>query len=268
MIGTATYAELARRAAKSPPRVAIVLGSGLGNVVRAVQQDCRVAYSNVPGFPTTTVAGHSGLLTLGDWAGKRVLVFEGRFHFYEGHDWNQVVKPMRVAADLGVQTVLLTNAAGGIHPELEPGSLMAIRDHIEWTRPACWRLPGPGGLGGTRPSPYAGHLLRLAEHAGLLAGIPIRTGTYAMVTGPCYETPAEIRALQVWGADAVGMSTAREAQAAFERGLACLGISCIANRAAGLSATPLTHQEVLEGMRATSKRLAKVLEQVLRLLPN
>jgi purine-nucleoside phosphorylase len=143
---------------------------------------------------------------------------------------------------------------------------MALRDHLEWTRPYAWRHPGPGGLGPARPSPYSPRLLALLGRAAEGLNLDLPQGVYAQVTGPCYETPAEVRALKAWGADAVGMSTAREIQAGVEAGLECAAVSCITNRAAGLSAEPLDHEEVLATAAAQSARLTELLERVLTLL--
>jgi purine-nucleoside phosphorylase len=137
---------------------------------------------------------------------------------------------------------------------------MAIRDHLEWTRPYCWREPGPGGLGPARPSPYAARLLEVLQLVAAKKGGDLHQGIYGAVTGPCYETPAEIRALRAWGADAVGMSTAREVQAGADLGLECAAVSCITNRAAGLNSGPLNHKEVLQTAAAQSERLAEMLE--------
>jgi purine-nucleoside phosphorylase len=212
------------------------------------------------------VAGHKGTLALGDWVGRRVLVFEGRLHRYEGHSWQDVVAPVHVAYSLGAATLFLTNAAGGIHDALGPGSLMLLCDHIEWTWPYCWRRPGRGGLGGERPSPYSPGLLPVLIQAAHARRIALHLGVYAAVTGPCYESPAEIRALKAWGADAVGMSTAREVQQGFELGMQCAAVSCITNRAAGLSAAPLDHEEVLETARAQADKLAALVEEFLQRL--
>src|SRR5439155_5185519 len=144
-----------------------------------------------------------------------------------------------------------------------PGSVMAVRDHIEWTQPYCWRCPGPAGLGPARPSPYSPRLLDFFARAARDANFRLHSGVYAAVTGPCYETPAEIRALKALGADAVGMSTAREAHAARDLGLECAGISCVTNRAAGLSPGPIRHDEVLTTAAAQSDRLADLLERFL-----
>jgi purine-nucleoside phosphorylase len=258
--GQEAFANLAAAARAAPPEVALVLGSGMGPVARRLRVQHRVPFALVPGLAAATVVGHSGCLALGDWGGRRVLLFEGRLHHYEGHPWTSVVRPVEVARDLGARVLLLTNAAGGIHDALVPGSLMAIRDHIEWTRPYCWRLPGPGGVGPGRSSPYGERLRRLLLVVSTARGIALHQGTYGAVTGPCYETPAEIRALRAWGADAVGMSTAREAQAGHDLGMECAAISCITNRAAGLSHGPINHEEVLTTAAAQAERLAELLE--------
>lgn len=238
----------------------------MGGVARGLRAACTVPFAAVPGLGAASVEGHRGCLTLGEWAGKRVLLFEGRLHYYEGHPWERVVLPVRTAAALGARVLLLTNAAGGIHDALGPGSLMAIQDHIEWTRPYAWRLPGPGGIGPPRPSPYAARLLGVLARAAGELSMELHGGVYAAVSGPCFETPAEIRALRACGADAVGMSTAREIQAGLEAGMECAALSCITNRAAGLSAGPLDHKEVLLTAAAQSERLTDLLERFLRLL--
>jgi purine-nucleoside phosphorylase len=263
MNGSPRFNALAESCQRRPPRAAIVLGSGLGSVAQRLEKALTVPFTEVPGLPTSSVVGHAGRLALGDWYGRRVLVFEGRLHHYEGHPWEVVVRPIRTAAALGAPLAILTNAAGGIAENLSPGSLMLIRDHIEWTRPYCWHQPGPGGLGPARPSPYSAPLRTALVRAAAAAGIELSEGIYAAVTGPSYETPAEIRALRACGADAVGMSTAREVQAGTEAGLECAAISCITNRAAGLSAEPLHHEEVLAMAAAQSDRLAQLLERFL-----
>ncbi len=263
---TLSFAEFADEARASPLAAAFVLGSGLGPVVRRLANPVSVPFADVPGLPAAAVVGHTGRLTLGSWADRRVLVFEGRIHFYEGHSWDEVAIPVRTAHALGAPVLVLTNAAGGINEHLTPGSLMAIRDHIEWTRPNCWRFPGSGGLSPARQSPYASPLVQHLKQAALDGGLVLHEGVYAMVTGPCYETPAEIRALRAWGADAVGMSTAREIQTGLDLGMACAAISCITNAAAGLGGGTLNHQEVLATAAAQADRLAELLEGFLRVL--
>ena len=220
----------------------------------------------MPGLAAPTVAGHRGCLTLGTWEGRGVLVFQGRLHYYEGHPWRSVVAPVQTAVALGARVLLLTNAAGGIHEALGPGGLMLLRDHIEWTRPYCWRLPGPGGLGPPRPTPYSPRLRRILLESADARGIPLREGIYAALPGPSYETPAEIRALRVWGADAVGMSTAREAQAGSDAGLECAALSCITNWAAGLGTSAINHEEVLSSVAAQADRVADLIAEFLRRL--
>lgn len=248
------------------PQVALVLGSGMGPVAERLTDVHTIPFVELPGLAAPSVAGHRGCLTLGRWAGKSVLAFEGRLHAYEGYSWRSVVWPVQAAAFLKVPVLLLTNAAGGIQEALVPGSFMAVRDHIEWTRPDCWRQPGPGGTGPARSSPYSLRLFQLLAQAAQNQGVELHQGIYAAVTGPTYETPAEIRALKAWGADAVGMSTAREVQAGFELSLECAALSCITNRAAGLSTGPINHQEVLTAAASQCDRLADLLEKLLVLL--
>jgi purine-nucleoside phosphorylase len=258
-----TFSQAAQR---QPPHVAIVLGSGLGDVARRVQPECSISFNEVPGLDGAGVAGHKGAVTLGAWAGRRVLLFEGRLHFYEGHAWEKVVRPIQLAKELGARVLLLTNAAGGIHDDLWPGSCMALLDHLEWTRPYAWRQPGPGAIGAARPSPYSRRLLGVWQAAAAACGTTLLAGTYAQVTGPCYETPAEIRALKAWGADAVGMSTTREIQAGFDLGMECAALSCITNRGAGLSSGTLHHGEVLAAGKGFNQIAGDLLENSLRLL--
>jgi purine-nucleoside phosphorylase len=254
--GFAAFVEAARA---FPPEVAVVLGSGMSDVAGGLAVRQSAAFREVPGLAATSVAGHRGRLELGKWAGKRVLVFEGRLHYYEGHSWRDIVVPVQTAHGLGARVLLLTNAAGGIHDALGPGSFMAIRDHIEWTRPCCWRQP-------ERTSPYSPWLLQQLLDAAQALGTPLYQGVYASLTGPNYETPAEIRALKAWGADAVGMSTAREVQAGCDLGMECAAISCITNRAAGLGPGVIHHGEVLTTAATQIPRLRDLLTEFLRRL--
>jgi purine-nucleoside phosphorylase len=196
-----------------------------------------------------------------------LLVFQGRVHFYEGHSWDAVAAPVRLAAEMGVKTLLLTNAAGGIHPSLKPGSLMIVRDHLFWQESGNWRAPCPMeclSLGGTRPSLYSSELIGVLNEAGHDLGEELPTGIYAALTGPCYETPAEIRALRTIGADAVGMSTAHEVETGAAAGLGCAAVSCITNKAAGLGERPLDHKEVLEMAHRSRERLGKLIGAFVR----
>jgi purine-nucleoside phosphorylase len=265
MSQAATFSQWVEAVRLARPSVGFILGSGMGAVADRLTNPQSIPFDEIPELAPTSVDGHKGYLTLGAWLGRPVLIFEGRLHCYEGHSWRKVVLPVVTAQYLGVSLLVFTNAAGGIHESLVPGSFMAIRDHIEWTKPYCWRLSGPGGLGTERPSPYSGRLLGILKQAARSLGMEHHEGVYGAVTGPCYETSAEIRALNSMGADAVGMSTAREVQTAFDAGLECLGISCITNRAAGLSQAPINHEEVLATASLQSKRLADLLESCLAL---
>jgi purine-nucleoside phosphorylase len=258
-----SFSDLMADVRQHPPTLALGLGSGLGPVVASMVRKTSVTFGDVPGLTESTVIGHRGAITLGHWCGQTVLVFEGRLHYYEGHPWERVVALVRLAAEMGAKHLLLTNAAGGIREDLNPGSLMAIADHIEWTRPYSWREPGPGGLGGARPSPYSSRLLGLLDDSARKTNVSLSRGIYGMVTGPCYETPAEIRALRSWGADAVGMSTTREIQAGADFGLECAAISCITNKAAGLSQATLNHEEVLTTAAAQAEKLRALIEHFL-----
>jgi purine-nucleoside phosphorylase len=262
MTPNAPFADLADACRRVPPRLALVLGSGMGDVANQLTNPLRVSFADVPGLPAASVHGHRGCVTLGEWAGRRVLLFEGRLHHYEGHAWDVVTRPIRLAAELGAKVAILTNAAGGIRADLRPGCLMALHDHLEWTWPYCWRRPGPGA----RTSAYSPRLLDALARAAATLGLDLPRGVYAQLTGPCYETPAEIRALRSCGADAVGMSTAREVQSGVEAGLECAAVSLITNAAAGMSTGPLNHKEVLAEGRAGAARVAALLGSVLELI--
>jgi purine-nucleoside phosphorylase len=223
----------------------------MGRLVERVEVKSTLSFADVPGLSSSTVEGHRGRFTLGRWAAHTVLLAEGRLHYYEGHTWDVVVRPVRFAAELGAQVAILTNAAGGVRDDLAPGSLLPLCDQIEWNIPWPWRQPA-------RPSPYSATLLaRIGEAGGASA-----PGVYAAVSGPSYETPAEIRALRSVGADAVGMSTSREASAAAAAGMEVAAISLITNRAAGLSDATLNHEEVLATARGAGDRLAALLERI------
>ena len=232
------------------PRVAVVLGSGLGAAAAGLARAAEVSYADVPGLAPPTVKGHGGRLAVGHWAGVPAVACFGRVHFYEGHPWERVTALVRLLAELGVRTVLLTNAAGGIRPDLTPGSLMAIRQHIKLVEADGWKHWSSPGI------PYSPRLTSLLMEPEAGRQRILGAGTYAALTGPCYETPAEILALRQVGADAVGMSTAVEAETAAEIGLEVAGLSCITNQAAGLAAGPLSHAEVEDTARDAVDRVA------------
>jgi purine-nucleoside phosphorylase len=250
------FEEFRARCEAAAPAVFVVLGSGIGPLIARVKVESRLAYTDIPGLPASSVEGHRGCLTLGEWAGQRVIVAEGRLHYFEGHQWEVVVRPIQLAAELGARAALLTNAVGGIREDLEPGSLMPVRDHLEWNRPSPWG-------NGPEASPYSPRLVERICAGGKACGLDLKPGVYGAVTGPTYETPAEVRALRSAGVDAVGMSTSREILAGAQHGLECGAISLVTNRAAGLAAGTLSHEEVLATARATAEVLGRVLEVVL-----
>jgi purine-nucleoside phosphorylase len=261
-----SFSALAVAARSHPPEVALILGSGMSGLAAPLRVEGAASFLDVPGLAPPSVPGHEGRLLLGTWAAKRVLVFSGRLHYYEGHSWRQVTAPVRTAAFLGAPLLLATNAAGGIRDGLEPGRLMVVRDHIDLIRPAPWEHSGPGVLGGKRPSPYSARLIRLLVQAGQSLGIPLHVGLYAACSGPSYETPAEIRALSVWGADAVGMSTAREIETGHELGMECAALSCITNRAAGLAPAAINNEEVVQAAAKTGMLLQDLFTEFLHKL--
>lgn len=253
---------VARRLGRSAPRVAVVLGSGLGQVADAVEEAVRIPYREIPGFPEPGAPGHKGELVGGRLAGVPVLVQSGRFHLYEGHAPAVAALPTRVFAELGVRTLIVTNASGGIRLTFRPPTLMLIADHIN----LMFRNPlvGPVEPGETRfpdmSDPYDSALRAVAREVARSERIPLEEGVYAALLGPSFETPAEIRMLAWLGADAVGMSTVPEVIVARARGIRCLGVSSVTNVAAGLSARPLAHEEVL----AAGAELAGQLERLIR----
>ena len=238
------------------PTVAVVLGSGLGAVPHHFTEVAAVPFADVPGLTAPSVHGHSGAISLGECAGVPLLVFRGRLHHYEGHSWDRVAAPVRRMADWGVRTLILTNAAGGIHDRLGPGDLMVLRDHLWLQVPNAWKT-----VSEPRPSPYSPRLIDLLQRAE--PGRELLAGVYAAVTGPCYETPAEIRALRAMGADAVGMSTAFEANTAFSLGMEVAAISGITNKAAGLAGGTLDHAEVLANAGRPAVRISGLLVTLL-----
>ena len=231
------------------PRVGVVLGSGLGDFADAVAEPTVIPYADVPHFRSAGVVGHAGRLVLGRIGPATVAVLKGRIHYYEGHDIGDVVFPVRVLAKLGVRSLLLTNAAGGVNPKFRPGDLMVIRDHINQMGINPLRGVNDERLGPRFPDMSAAYDPAFQDIIAAALGEisrPDLRGIYLALNGPSYETPAEIRMFAALGADAVGMSTVPEAICARHMGLRVAGISCITNLAAGLSARPLNHQEVIE----------------------
>lgn len=231
------------------PRMALVLGSGLGGLADELESPVAIPYAEIPGFPVSTAPGHAGRLVAGRLGGKRVLVMQGRFHFYEGHPLERVVFPVRVFRTMGVERLFLTNAAGGANPAFAPGDFMAISDHINLTGQNPCIGPNDESLGlrfFDMSKAYSPALRDIARTAAKGLGLGLHEGVYAWFTGPSFETPAEIRMARTLGADAVGMSTVPEVIAASHCGLEVLGVSCITNMAAGILDQPITGEEVLE----------------------
>ncbi|QDX93691.1 purine-nucleoside phosphorylase [Brevibacterium sp. JNUCC-42] len=231
------------------PTIGLVLGSGLGVLAEEIEEATIISYDEIPHFTKSTVVGHKGQLVIGKLKGKQVVAMQGRFHYYEGHDLEAVVFPIRVMKAIGVETIIVTNAAGGVNESYQPGNLMLISDHLNLT----YRNPLIGendeSLGARFPDmseAYSKRLRGLSKEIAATLGIQLQEGVYAGLLGPSYETPAEIRMLRILGGDAVGMSTVPEVIVARHMNVEVLGISCISNMAAGILDQPLSHDEVME----------------------
>ena len=240
------------------PEIGIILGSGLGTLADEIAIDKLLPYGDIPGFPKSTVSGHSGELILGEIAGKKIIAFKGRFHFYEGYSMDQVVIPVRVMALLGAKVLIVSNACGGVNPKQEIGEIMLIRDHINLfpTNP----LIGPNNDNWGRRFPdmskaYCPELLAKAEAVAEKLNVKVSKGVYAGLTGPCLETPAEYKYMHIIGADAVGMSTVPEVIAANHMGLRCFGVSVITDLGVEGKIVETTHEDVVRAAQETSKRL-------------
>lgn len=250
------------QAAPLRPTLAVVLGSGFDKVRHAVDGAAELSVETLPGFPKTGVEGHRGKVILGTVGKVPVLLLCGRCHLYEGHSLATVTFPIRVLAECGIRTVLLTNAAGGINPRYRPGDFMSFTDHLNFMGANPLQgIPAPEGK--TRfvdlSETYDRHLNKLLAKAARAARVRLHAGIYAAVAGPCYETPAEIRALAMLGADAVGMSTVPEAIVARQCGLRVAALSCLTNRAAGLGPATISHADVLAaGVRASASAAALI----------
>ena len=263
--------EAIRDRAPRVPRVGIVLGSGLGSLVDAIDVDAKISYAEIPGFVSSTVAGHAGALVVGRLGGTPVAVMAGRVHVYEGYPIDSVVFPVRVLVRLGAEILLVTNAAGGIHPDFRTHDFMVIRDHLNLTGLNPLIGPNVAELGPRFPdmsAAYDADLAVLAHRTAQKHGVVLRDGVYAGLLGPSFETPAEIRMLRTMGADAVGMSTVNEVIAVRHMGARVLGMSCITNLASGLSDSPLSHEDVsTAALHVGARFTALVTETVQALTP-
>lgn len=231
------------------PKIGLILGSGLGVLADEIENPVKIPYNEIPNFPVSTVEGHAGQLVFGTLKGAKVVAMQGRFHFYEGYSLDKVTAPVRVMKELGVETLIVTNAAGGINESFEAGDLMLITDHINnmGTNPLIGANDSNIGVRFPDMSQsYDENLRKMAKKTANDLNIKLQEGVYVGNTGPSYETPAEVRALRIIGGDAVGMSTVPEVIIARHAGLSVLGISCISNMAAGILNQPLSHDEVIE----------------------
>lgn len=249
------------------PTIGLILGSGLGSLADKIEKPRTIKYKDIPNFPISSVEGHKGQLVIGELAGKKVIAMQGRFHFYEGYDLKQVVFPVRVMIGLGIDSLIVTNAAGGIDKDFKPGDLMIIEDHINFTGQNPLIGQNYNELGLRFPdmtNAYDEKLKKLTKAIGEKLNIPLQEGTYIWFTGPTYETPAEIRMARTLGADAVGMSTVPEVIVAGHQGVKVLGISCITNMAAGILDQPLKHEEVMETSFIVKEKFERLMIQILK----
>jgi purine-nucleoside phosphorylase len=263
-------AETIRRRAGDVPAVAVVLGSGLGAFAESLRDAVAIPYEGIPHWPPSRIAGHAGRLVAGTTSGgRRVLALSGRMHAYEGHPLTAVVFAIRVLGRLGVRTMVLTNAAGGINLQFASGTLLLIDDHINLMGANPLAGPNDARFGPRFPDMsevYSRRLRGIADEAARANGLALEHGVYLAVSGPSYETPAEIRAFRTLGADAVGMSTVPEAIVARQMGLEVLGLSCITNLAAGILPQPITESEVLETAARVRGQFITLLEGILERL--
>jgi purine-nucleoside phosphorylase len=263
-------AQAVRARMRHKPRVGMILGSGLNGLAEAVEDADRIPFGELPYFPVSTVEGHAGRLVIGLLEGRPVFVMQGRIHFYEGYGINRVTLPVRVMKRLGIETLFVTNAAGGINPDFLPGDVMLINDHLNFMGfSGANPLMGPNldALGPRFPDmsqAYDRALGGQARHVAAVSGIPLREGVYAALSGPSFESPAELRFLRLAGADAVGMSTVPEVITARHAGLRVLGLSGISNKANLDGSTVTTHEEVIQAGTVITPKMETILRGVLR----
>ena len=249
------------------PQLALVLGSGLGDYGREVDVETVIPYQEIEGFPVSTAPGHAGRFLLGRVAGVKVAVMQGRVHYYEGYPMQDVVLPARLLGLMGARALLLTNTAGGINYTMHAGDLMLLRDQITCFVPSPLIGPNPGELGPRFPDMsrvYDEELAGIIRDTAARCAIPLKEGVYCQLTGPQFESPAEIRMLRVLGADAVGMSTAVEAVAARHAGMRVAGVSCISNLACGMTSAPLSSEEVNETAARVADRFTRLITESIR----
>ena len=248
------------------PEIGIILGSGLGELADEYC-DIAIPYAEIPGFEASTVSGHKSRLVFANINGKKVVMMQGRFHFYEGHSIQKVVFPVKVMKKLGVKTLIVTNAAGGVNPDFKPADLMIITDHINHMGVNPLIGPNDSDMGERFPDMsevYTKKYVKLAEDIGEKLGIKLQKGVYIALTGPSYETPAEVRMARIIGADAVGMSTVPEAITASWAGMNVIGLSCICNSAAGVSTVGLSHADVIKAAGEAKDKFIKLVKEIIK----
>jgi len=259
-------AQYLKEKAGFTPEIAVILGSGLGKLADYIEDSVIIPYEEIPHFPRTTVIGHEGKLIFGTIRNRKVVAMKGRFHYYEGNDMDAVVFPVRVFKRMGIENILITNAAGGINTGFKPGDLMLISDHISLFCENPLRGENIDELGPRFPdmtAVYDRALRKIALASAQKLGIDLKEGIYSYCKGPSFESPAEIRALRAMGADAVGMSTVPEVIVARHMGIRILGISCITNMAAGVLDQPLSHEEVMETGKQVEQKFSGLVSDII-----
>lgn len=272
----AGYVENVKKAAKfieqkvkQPPKVSVILGSGLGDISQSLDEAYVIPYDEVPGFPTSTAPGHKGELLFGEISGQPTMLMSGRFHYYEGYSMRTVTFPVRVMQELGIETMIITNASGGLDPSFDVGHPMVIRDQINFMGDSPLIGPNVDDWGPRFPDmsePYDRDLIDTALEAAKELGIGVYEGVYVAVSGPNFETPAELRMLRRFGAEAVGMSTVPEVIVANHAGMRVLGISAITDRAVPEDLKPLTAEEVLQVAKQTGSKISSIILRVIKRL--
>ncbi len=260
-----SVANYIRKEIKSTPKIGIVLGTGLNDALRDMVVEAVIPYSEIPDFPVSTAPGHQGRFLFGSLSGKDVIVMQGRFHYYEGYSMEQIVLPIRAMDALGVETLLVTNASGGINENYTPGEIVLISDHIKFDLESPLRGKNDESLGPRffdMTKAYTPELRVIAKGAGERVGFSLKEGVYAYMGGPQFETPAEIRMLRLLGADLVGMSTVPEVIAAVHSGMKVLGFSCVTNMAAGMENGGLNHAVIDRAEEDGEERMRKLLCEV------
>ncbi len=249
------------------PKIGLILGSGLGVLAEEIENPVNIPYKEIPDFPVSTVEGHAGQLVFGRLSGVEVVAMQGRFHFYEGYSMDKVTFPVRVMKEMGVEMLIVTNAAGGVNESFAPGDLMIISDHINFMGTNPLIGPNDANLGVRFPDmseAYTKQLRSMAKEIAARIGIDVKEGVYFGNPGPVYETPAEIRMVRTLGGDAVGMSTVPEVIVASHSGMKVLGISCISNMAAGILDQPLTHDEVIETTERVKANFLSYVKEIVK----